>query len=213
MRKHLFAGLIILLPLVLTIFLIHFIVNLFTHPFLDIATYFLSKFPNLYSFLTDHNLLEPIAKIFILILLVIFIFILGIVARWFFFTTLLSITNAIFSKIPIVKSIYTTSKDVINALFPQKNKKKAFSKSVLVPFPSRESYTIGFVSGEVPECCQEKINSPLVSVFVPTAPHPISGFFMLFPASDVHDVDMTNEDSVKFIVSCGVILPVGKKHE
>lgn len=207
MKKHLFAGLVILLPVVLTIFMLLFLLNMFTAPFLDISTVILSQFPEVYDFLSDYNLVDLIAKICSLLLLCVFIFCLGVIARWFFINSLLNLTNAILCKIPFVKSIYKTTKDVIKALFPQEEQKKAFKRSVMVPFPSMYSQCIGFESGEIPKECQEKVKTPLVPVFVPTAPHPISGYFMLIPKDKVNDIDMTNEEAVKFTVSCGMITP------
>lgn len=213
MKKHLFAGLVILLPVVLTIFMLLFLLNLFTTPFMDVSTMILSKFPDVYDFLSHYNLLDLIAKLCSLILLCVFIFCLGVIARWFFFNSLLNLANAILSKIPFVKSIYKTARDVINALFPQKDQKKAFKRSVMVPFPSEDSQCIGFVSGDIPEECQKKVKIPLVPVFVPTAPHPISGYFMLVPEDRVNEIDMTNEEAVKFTVSCGMITPERPKNE
>lgn len=209
MKKHLFAGLVILLPVMLTLFILLFLLNLFTAPLHDVSTLILSKVPGVYDFLYKYDLLDLIAKFCSLIILCIFIFCLGVIARWFFINSLLSLTNAILCKIPFVKSIYKTTKDVIQALFPQKNEKKAFKRSVMVPFPSKKSHCIGFVSGDVPEECQNNVDVPLVPIFVPTTPYPISGYFMLVPEDRVSEINMTNEEAIKFTVSCGTILPGG----
>ena len=207
MKKHLFAGLVILLPLILTLFILLFLFNLFTSPFVNLATALLSYFPNAYNFLENHNLLEFFSKILVLIFLFFFIFFLGVIARWFFFNSLLNFANRLLCKIPLIKSIYKTSKDIIFALFSTNKDKKAFERSILVPFPSKKSYCVGFVSGEVPKACQDKIEVPLVPVFVPTAPHPISGYFMLIEKDNTQEIDMTKEEAVKLTVSCGVITP------
>lgn len=207
MKKHLFAGLAILLPVVLTLWMIIFLLSLFTSPFLDLATFTLSKFPQLFQFLEKYDLVEVIAKICSLLMLSIFILLLGVIAQWFFINSLLSFANTLICKIPFIKSIYKTIKDVINALFPTTEKKKAFKRSVMVPFPSEKSQCIGFVSGEIPKECQNKVDTPLIPVFIPTAPHPISGYFMMVPQNRVHEINMSNEQAVKFTVSCGVITP------
>lgn len=207
MKKHLFAGLVILLPLILTIFILLFLVDLFTNPFINLASALLAHFPTAYSFLEDHNLLEFFSKILILVLLFVFIVFLGAVARWFFINSLLNWANKILCKIPLIKSIYKTTKDIIQALFSKDKNKKAFDRSILVPFPSKQSQCVGFVSGEIPKACQDKVDVPLIPVFVPTAPHPISGYFMLMPENMVHEIDMTKEEAIKLTVSCGVITP------
>jgi uncharacterized membrane protein len=211
MKKHLFAGLVILLPVVLTIFIILFLLNLFTAPLHDVSTLILSKLPEVYDFLYNYDLLDTIAKLFSLVLLCVFIFCLGVIARWFFINSLLSLANAILCKIPFVKSIYKTARDVIRALFPQKEEKKAFKRSVMVPFPSAKSQCVGFVSGDMPQECQSKVDTPLVPVFVPTTPYPISGYFMLVPEDRVNEINMTNEEAIKFTVSCGMITPEKKE--
>jgi uncharacterized membrane protein len=214
MKKHIFAGLVILLPLVLTILVLVFILNLFTEPFLNIATFALSKFPHLYQFLQAYDLVDVIARICSLIMTVAFILFLGMIAQMFFIDSLLHFTNNLICKIPFIKSIYKTSKDVIQALFPAKDEKKAFKRSVMIPFPSKKSHCVGFVSGEIPKVCQEQAKETLIPVFVPTAPHPISGYFMLVPEKKVHEINMSNEEAVKFTVSCGVIGPEREKtHE
>ena len=68
-------------------------------------------------------------------------------------------------------------------------------------------------AGEVAEECQEKVGIPLTTVFAPTAPHPISGFLFMLPTKDVLSVDMNNEETIKFLVSCGMILPESEKTE
>ena len=98
------------------------------------------------------------------------------------------------------------TRDIIAALFSADGK-KAFKRPVMIPFPCKPNHCLGFEAGEVAEEIKTNLNFPVQSVFVPTAPHPISGFLFLIPKSDVHGVDMTNEEVVKFLVSCGMIVP------
>nr|NGX29994.1 hypothetical protein [Candidatus Anoxychlamydiales bacterium] len=133
------------------------------------------------------------------------IFVLGVIARWFFFRSLINLMNKIFSKIPLVKTIYTSLKDIISSFM--KKGSKAFTKTAMVAFPSKDSYCVGFESGEIPEECQKKVKEKLKPVFVPTAPHPISGYLVMAIEKEVFSIDMKNEDAVKFTVSCGLILP------
>ncbi len=88
-----------------------------------------------------------------------------------------------------------------------KKESKAFTKTAMVAFPSKDSYCVGFESGEIPEECQSKVTEKLKPVFVPTAPHPISGYLVMAKEKEVFSIDMKNEDAVKFTVSCGLILP------
>ena len=207
MKKYFITGLIILMPLMLTIFLFILLVDIFTSPFLDFFLKFLLKYQDTYTFLQHTKIITFLARIIILVLLVISIFFLGVLARWFLFKTFINWFNKILSKIPIIKTIYKTSRDIMVGLFSTKKDKKAFRYPVMIPFPSKHGYCIGFQSGEVPPICMKKIKKELTSVFIPTAPHPISGYMLFIPNSDVKKIKMTNEEAVKYTVSCGLITP------
>jgi uncharacterized membrane protein len=211
MKKYLIAGLITLLPLILTIMIFVFLIDLFTAPFLSLFIDVLSKYSNNFPILKSTTVITAISRILIIIMLIIFIFILGVLARWFFIRSLINLTNKILSKIPLVKSVYKTLKDIISSFMAQE--RKAFTKTIMVPFPSEESYCIAFESGEIPKECQDKIKEKLKPVFVPTAPHPISGYLIMVPADKLNDIEMKNEDAVKFTVSCGLILPGDKEND
>lgn len=198
-KKYLITGLVILLPLALTLMIIFFLVDFFTSPFLHFVEKFIFGNAAL-----PHSLVIFISRILALILLAVFILLLGIVARWFIIKNIISGTNSILSRIPLIKTIYKVSRDVIAALFSL-NGKKAFKHPVMIPFPFRPSYSMGFQAGEVAEEIRNTIKTPLVSVFAPTAPHPITGFLFLIPEKDVYKLDMTNEEAVKYLVSCGLI--------
>jgi len=144
-----------------------------------------------------------ISRIFALILLFVFILLLGVVARWFVIKNIISGTNTVLEKIPLIKSIYKVSRDIISALFSAEGK-KAFKHPVLFPFPQKPTFAMGFQAGEVAAEIEQTVPG-LVSVFAPTAPHPISGFLVLIPKEDVRHLDMTNEEAVKYLVSCGLV--------
>lgn len=205
MKKTFLAGLVILLPLALTLFVIFFLVDVLTDPFLNIVRNFLVERQ---TWIHSSNLITILARFLILTCLICFIFLLGLIAKIFFFRWILNLANKIFSKIPLIKPIYKTSKDVISALFKQDGK-KVFKQPLMIPFPSDKSFVIGFEAGKIPSSCQRQIQEPLSCVFVPTAPHPISGYILMVPQNRAHLLNMSNEEAVKFTVSCGVILPEG----
>ena len=123
------------------------------------------------------------------------------------------IGHQIMSRIPLIKTIYKVSRDIFSALFSSDGK-KAFKYPVIVPFPFSPSYSLGLQAGEVAEEIQSKVQEPLTSIFMPTAPHPISGFLVFVPLKDAHKIAMTTEESVKFLVSCGMIYSnEEKEHE
>ena len=212
MRKAFITGLIILLPVALTLMIIFFLFDFFTGPFVPIVSALLSQIEAKLHFTLPPGLDLFISRLFALILLSIFILLLGAAARWFLIRKFLHGTHLLISRIPLIKSVYKVSREVFHALFSGEGK-KAFKDPVIFPFPSPPAYAVGFHVGEVAQECQEKVDTPLISVFMPTAPHPISGFLFLVPERDVRKIEMMNEEVFKFLVSCGMIHPPGEKVE
>lgn len=209
MKKYFLTGMILLLPLALTIIIVVFLVDLFTDPFVEVVSDFLTPIAPI-PILNSSEFLHFFARIIILISLTFFLILLGFLARRFFFKSLIQWMHSLMSRIPMVRSIYSVSKDLLGAIFTDKGK-KAFTRTLLVPFPSKKSYCAAFQSGSVPSVCQEKVKKELVSVFVPTAPHPISGYLVLIEKDAIVETTMTKEEVLKFTVSCGVICPERKK--
>jgi uncharacterized membrane protein len=209
LKKYLITGLVILLPLALTLVILFFLVDFFTSPFVHFVREHVFE-----NVALPDQVIVFISRILALILLCIFIFILGVVARWYLIKNIISLTSSLLSRIPLIKSVYKVSKEVFSALFSLDGK-KAFKYPVLIPFPRKPTYSIGFQAGEVADEIKETIKTPLVSVFAPTAPHPITGFLFLIPEKDAHKIDMTNEDAVKYLVSCGLIhsMPQEERNE
>lgn len=205
-KKYLLTGLILLLPVALTLVVIIFLFDFFTTPFINIVGPLVALIQNSLPFTLPAGFTLFLSRLFSLIFLCIFILLLGIVTQWFIVRNVLKLTQFIISHIPIAKTIYKVSRDIFGALFSMDGK-KAFKEPVMVPFPHRPNFALGFHAGEVADEIQRKIKTPLVSVFVPTAPHPISGFLFLVPEQDVYKVEMTNEEVIKFLVSCGMIVP------
>ncbi len=206
MKKHFITGLALLLPLVLTVIIILFLFNLFTRPLVPIVSILFHHLEKILGLDIPSFLNLFISQIFALIFLCFFILLLGFIAQWFFIRHLFNWGSLILSKIPLIKTIYKTSRDIFAALFSS-DEKKAFKHPVIVPFPYAPSYALGFHAGEVAEEIQRKIKEPLMPVFVPTAPHPISGFLFFVKQKETHSIQMTNEESVKFLVSCGILNP------
>ncbi len=200
MKRYFFTGLIILLPLALTLWLFWYLLDLFTAPFLP---FLLQKFSLHYPSI-PFDFIIFLSRLTILFLLTLFTFFLGIIARWFFIRSLIQLTQKIFSKLPVIRTVYRVSKDIISAFFSEK-KAKAFRNPIIIPFPEENTHSIGFETGVVPFCCQEKIKDPLKTVFVPTAPHPISGYLLMVPEKNLKNLSMTNEEALKFTISCGLV--------
>lgn len=210
MKKSFITGLIILVPIAITFFIFTFVLDLFTSPFLDLVRGFIGQYKKTLPFLTSDEFVTFLARLIILILFCLFIFLLGVLGRWFLFRAFLAWGNKILMKIPFFKSIYHTTKDLINAVISI-DERKAFKHPLMVTFPSKKSMCVGFLSGSVPPQCAKAVKEKLTPIFVPTAPHPISGYLILAPDKEITSIKMTNEEAIKFTVSCGVITPESSK--
>jgi uncharacterized membrane protein len=150
-------------------------------------------------------MIRAIAQIMILIALFLFILLLGAFARWFLVQALIKLGDIILHKIPIVNKVYKTTKELIKILFSPD--KITFKQVVMLHFPDQESYCLGLVSRESPELCVEQDCSEMVSIFLPTTPNPMTGFMTISPKKDLIYLDMTSEEAIKYIVSCGAVQP------
>lgn len=193
-------GLVILLPIALTILVISFTVNFLTKPFVGSIEQFFVNF----EFYQEHQgLVHVTLQLVSLFLLFCFTVLLGFLARVVFFRWLISLYDYIFHRIPVIKTIYKAIQQIIRTIFGSAS--KSFKQVVMVPFPTHGAYCIGLVSGPAPPDCDKAVGSGLISVFVPTTPNPTSGYLIMYRQEEVIHVDMKVEDAIKYIISCGVI--------
>jgi len=209
MKKYFSTGLVILLPFGLTVWIVHYLFDLFTNPLFNILEKITLRFEGVQGQLQHETLVTFLSRIEALILTFFFIVALGYLALKFFFKAILKFTNETIFKIPVIGSIYRLTKDLTKAMLS--TEQKTFKETVLVPFPSSETYSVGFVTSDVPEVLKKVIPGADVTVFVPTAPHPISGYVLFCTKSAVHSVDISVEETFKFLLSCGVIQPAQAK--
>jgi uncharacterized membrane protein len=208
MKKFFITGLVILLPVALTLIIVAFIFNLLTNPLLSVVKglfEYYHLFDKGFLFLSSSQVQNAVAKILILVGLIGFTIILGFIARWFFFNSLLRFADYIVKQIPLVRSIYKTSQDVIKTIFTSDN--KSFKQVVLVKFPNADTYAVGLVTRESIPSFTNTSHSDMVAVFVPTTPNPTSGFLIFFKTEDLIYLDMKVEEAFKYVISCGTILP------
>ena len=122
--------------------------------------------------------------------------------------TFFRLGDKILHRIPIINTVYKTTQDIINTLFV--SDKDTFKQVVMVPFPRPDVFVLGLVARDSPQICSQTAGEDLVSVFVPTTPNPTTGFLLMFKRADLVPIDMRPEDAVKYIISCGVIVPEAK---
>jgi uncharacterized membrane protein len=207
LKNYLVTGIAILLPVALTIIIVMFLFNLLTNPFVGMMTAIVSRLGFLKGglwFISEEMLILAVSKILILIFLGVITVALGFFARWFFIHWILKMGESVVKRIPLISSVYKTSQDVIQTIFTSQT--KSFKQAVLVPYPNKYTWSLGLVTrDEIPGLKGDKMKDP-VAVFIPTTPNPTSGFLLLFERDDVIYVDMTIEDALKYVISCGVII-------
>ncbi|HRD55667.1 MAG TPA: DUF502 domain-containing protein [Parachlamydiaceae bacterium] len=206
MKKYFITGLIILLPLTLTVGIVLWFFNLLTDPFAGAIRYLFNHYGLLekgFFFLNASQVQLVLSKLIILAFLFFFTLLLGTLARLFFFNYLMNWWNKLIHRIPLVRSIYKTSQDVINTIFASNT--NSFKQVVMVPFPNTATYTIGLVTRDDLPSFEPNSETKRVAVFVPTTPNPTSGFLVLFKDKDLIYLDMPIENAFKYIISCGVI--------
>ena len=128
----------------------------------------------------------------------------GGISLSFFGKKILNLINDLFKRIPILRTIYSAIGQMTESLAPKKGSKKSV---VLVEYPRKGSWAVGFATKDNKGEISEKTNSNLVNVFVPTTPNPTSGFLLMFPKNEVIYLDMSFEEASKFIVSAGTSNP------
>ncbi len=208
MKKYFITGLVILLPLVITIAIVGFIIKVLTNPFMGMISSVLSHLHIIdkgFLFLKPEQLIRVTSQLLILVLLFLVTVGLGIIARWFFINSLMKLGDKILRRIPLVNTVYKTTQDIIQTLFV--SDKKSLKQVVMIPFPQPGIYAMGLISRDAPKVCCEKTNADLISVLIPTTPNPTTGFLLMYPKEQLIYLDIKPEEAIKYIVSCGVIIP------
>jgi uncharacterized membrane protein len=193
MKKHLektfLTGLFILIPLLVTFYVVNMVIS-------SIDAFISPIIRNITSELTGRALYIPGTGF---ILFVVIAYLTGVLASNYMGKRLLGYGETIVRKIPFVKVIYGSVKDMIDAFSSEKV--KSFKEVVLIEFPFKGRYAVGFITNRI----QSEEEKGLCSVFVPTTPNPTSGYLIMVPEEELRPLDMTVEDAIKYIVSLGTL--------
>jgi uncharacterized membrane protein len=200
-KKYLLAGLLVWLPLAITIWVLHAALGLLDGVFAGLLTVSQAVLPKAASPAID--LLKSIPGLGVIVmiagLLLTGVFATNMVGQW-----ALHQGARILNRIPIVKSIYSSVKQVSDTLFSSSG--NAFREAVLVQYPREGAWTIAFVTGRPGGEAALHLSDHL-SVYVPTTPNPTSGFFLMVPRKDVIALAMSVDEALKYIISMGVVAP------
>ena len=192
LRNAFIAGIVVLVPIGFTLYLTLFLIKISS-----------KLIP---TEINPNNYLPFSIPGLEILLSVIFITIVGGISLSFFGKKVLSLINDLFKRIPILRTIYSAIGQMTESFTNKSDNKKSV---VLIEYPKKGSWAVGFATKENKGEISKKTNKELINVFVPTTPNPTSGFLLMFPKDEVIFLDMTFEEASKFIVSAGTSDPAG----
>lgn len=194
MKRYLIAGLLIWVPLGVTVMVIRLLVNLMDQTLLWL--------PQAYQ--PDTLLGFHLPGIGIVLSAVVVLGT-GMIVANLFGRRLVKLWERVLARIPLVRTIYASVKQILETVFSSQG--QAFRKVLMIEYPRKGLWTLGFQSGATQGEPQAKTGEEVVNVFIPTTPNPTSGFFLMVPRKDVIELDMDVDEGLKMIISAGVVVP------
>jgi len=199
LRNYFLAGLLVTAPIVITIYVVWVVVN-----FVDSRV--TPLIPAQYNPETYLPINIPGLGLFIVFVAITLI---GALTAGFFGRFIVSSGERILSRMPVIRSLYGALKQIFEAVFNRSS--TAFRKVVLIEYPRRGIWVIGFITGSTEGEIQNLTKDALINVFLPTTPNPTSGFLLFVPEKDVYELSMTVEEGIKMVVSGGIVTPPDRR--
>src|SRR6185369_9205236 len=196
MKKYLITGLLIWIPLVITIWVLKLIVDSLDQTLLLLPVEWRTE--SVFGF--------HIPGLGVVITLAI-VLVTGVFATNFFGAKLVFLWHEALHRIPVVRSIYSSVKQISDTLFSSSG--QAFRKALLVQWPHAGAWTIAFQTGTPGGDVLRHLQGDYISVYVPTTPNPTGGYFVMVPRKDAIELDMSVDEALKYIISMGVVPPSG----
>ena len=194
MKKYFITGLLIWIPLAITAWVLALIVRTMDQSLLLLP-----------EAIRPESLLGFYLPGIGVILTLVVVFSTGLVTANILGQRLVLFWEALLARIPVVKSVYYSVKQVSDTLFSSNG--EAFRKALLVQYPRRGCWTIAFLTGQPGGEIAEHLQGDYVSVYMPTTPNPTSGFFLMLERCDVVELDISVDEALKYIISMGVVAP------
>lgn len=201
LKGYFLTGLLVLVPISLTVYIIYELFRAIDGILKDVIFVLISEWFGV-------HINQPIPGLGF-ITLVLLIFSTGMAARSYFGKKLVDVGDKVVARIPFISRIYGTVQQVSQAFFGERH--DVFKKTVLVPFPSKGMWRLGFIVRQPGREIKAALGEDIVTVLVPHTPNPTSGFVVFFPKSEVVEIDMPVEDALHLIISGGTALPKQRK--
>ena len=206
-RGYFFAGILVTMPLTITFALAWWMIGI-------VDDYVVPLIPDGWN--PDQYLRETVGfeiglpGLGVIVLLVV-ITLIGALTAGILGRMVVNLGERLLARMPVVRNIYSAVKQILETVF--KNQSKAFRQAVLLEYPRRGLWTIGFITGATEGEVQNLILEEVVNVYVPTTPNPTSGFLLYVPRKDVVLLDMSVEDAIKMVISIGIVAPPDNRSE
>jgi len=197
-RANFLTGTLIVVPLVLTFWFLYFIIDRLNFLLLEPVA-------NILGWWAPAENIEVLSKILIFLLLLTLFTIIGFATRVIILRNIFGFGEKILYRVPMVSNVYRAIKEISFAFFAQK--RSVFQRVVLVEYPRKGVYQLGFVTSETRGEVHEKLGKKILNIFVPTTPNPTSGVLVLVPAEETISLDMTVAEAMKMVISGGTFVP------
>ena len=195
-KRHFITGLVAILPVALTAGVLWFLIQ-------KIGGFFGEYFTRISLFA---NISRPLSSLLGFIAVILGIYIIGFLTSSFIGRWFINTLDKIMKRLPFVKGFYNATRQLVNAIMIDHS---AFSKVVIIKYPWKNTYTLGFLTSKEKWEIEGK---EYVNVFLPTSPNPTSGYYLIYPASEIIETEISIQDGFKIITSGGVILPKKRKY-
>jgi len=198
LRDNFIAGIAVILPIAVTLWLLTLLYDTINiNVLIPLTKYFKPHIANVY--------LEFGVRAVIFLLLITFVILIGLATRIIFIRKLFSFGERLLFKIPMVGKAYVTIRQISRALLG--DRKGIFKAAVLVEYPRKGVYSIGFLTSPSKGEVQRKTDKRLVNIFIPTTPNPTSGILLMVPEEELINLDMSVEEAMKLVISGGMVTP------
>lgn len=199
-RGYFFAGMLVTAPIAITVYIALLLIS-----FVDERVF--SLIPPEYNPETYLPFSVPGIGV---VLMIVILTLIGAIAAGYVGKLLLRLSDRLLNRMPIVRSIYSVAKQIVETTIS--NKSVAFREVVLIEYPRKGIWTIGFLTGRaIDQITETAGQATLFNVFVPTTPNPTSGFLLFLPEDEIQRLPLSVEDGIKLVISAGIVLPPGAR--
>lgn len=204
LRNAFVSGLLLLAPVGVTVFVVNFLIQRIGVPTRTLFFFFIPREQ------TNNVYIEYALYVASILAVVVFITLLGWLSKRLLGRALVNLLERIVDNVPFVRNVYNTVKQIRDTFVQQE--KAVFQKSVLLEYPRKGIWVLGFLTGSGKGEILYRTDADLVNVFVPTTPNPTSGFLLMIPREEVYELDMSIPDAMKLIISGGAVVPPWKEN-